>query len=355
MADDRPIIIIKKVKKSGGGHHGGAWKVAYADFVTAMMAFFLLLWLLNVTTDVQKFGIANYFDPVSISKSFSGSGGVLGGKSMIKDGAMISPTTPLGVNLNMPGVAQNKPEFQPEEFDELNEYDPSPAGKTSRLDLLHGAGEGKKEAGDPNAISNKQLEAIQEARDKEAFDKAAKEIRQELGKTPELAKLSPHILVDQTPEGLRIQVIDQEGRSMFPSGSANMYGTTQKLLKTVTKVIQGMPNRISITGHTDSIPYKTKNGYDNWNLSADRANATRRVLLDAGLDADRISHVVGKADTDHLIKDKPNSPRNRRVSIVLLKNDYIPGYDAGALPTDSDLPPAKNNRSKPVDALEYQQ
>ncbi len=354
MADDRPIIIIKKVKKGGGGHHGGAWKVAYADFVTAMMAFFLLLWLLNVTTDVQKFGIANYFDPVSISRSFSGSGGVLGGKSMMKDGAMVSPTSPLGVDLNMPGISSTKPTVEADRDDDvLNEFDPNKPGKTSRLDLKSSIGESSEKTGESISVSDKELDALQEARDSEAFEKAEKALREELTKTPELAKLSPHILIDKTPEGLRIQVIDQKGRSMFPSGSANMYETTKKLIKTVAKAIKNMPNRISITGHTDSTKYRPGARYDNWNLSADRANASRKVLIESGLSSERISHVVGKADTQHLVKDDPTSPRNRRVSIVLLKKDYIKGYDATKIPTDEDLPPASTSRVKPSDALNY--
>ncbi len=349
--DERPIIIIKKVKKVEGGHHGGAWKVAYADFVTAMMAFFLLLWLLNVTTDEQKLGIAQYFDPISISRSVSGSGGVLGGKSMVKDGAMVSPTQPMGVDMNMPGVPEAGPNS--EKSAHSDQYGDGDLSIEDASDL-------KKEKPISDKMLNKkvsqeQFEKLKAEQEQKEFDKAAEQIRQAIQDTPDLAELAPHIIVDNTPEGLRIQVIDQEGRSMFPSGSSRMYDETNKLFQLIEKVISKLPNKISITGHTDSTPYRDGAAYDNWELSADRANSSRRALTNAGFDASRISHVVGKADKEHLITDDPNSPRNRRISIILLRERPL---TPAAETTPSSIPatatPSQQQGVKPVDALEYQ-
>ncbi len=272
-------IVIKKIVK-GGGHHGGAWKVAYADFVTAMMAFFLLLWLLNVVTDEQKNAISNYFDPThpAVSENTSGAGGVLGGLTMSPKGAMAStknPLTPTNINKQRPS---NSPK------------------KTAK-------------------------QKAREKAEKKRFKDAEQKLKQAIQKSPELRKLAQNIKIDMTPEGLRIQIIDQEGEPMFPSGSARMFPKTKHLLEKITEIIKEMPNQISIRGHTDSSKYAPGATYTNWELSADRANASRRVLLDSGLPADRINDVMGKADTDPLIPDNPKAPQNRRLTLILLKEE----------------------------------
>jgi len=291
--DEKQPIIIKKVKKVSGGHHGGAWKVAYADFVTAMMAFFLLLWLLNVTTDEQKALISSYFSPADprISTNLSGSGGVMGGLTISPDGAMTSNKEPL---VSYPGSlsSQNKPET---------------------------ASEGLKDA------SDQAIEAEMEKREQERFKSAEDQIRQAIESVPELQNLAQNLLIDQTPEGLRIQLVDQEGRSMFEVGSAKPVPEAIKLLKLVSKVVMDLPNMISVRGHTDSRQYGAAAKYTNWELSADRANASRRVMLGSGLDLVRIENVMGKADREHLVKDDPLSARNRRISIILLKEALVPG------------------------------
>lgn len=284
--DDKQPIIIKKIKKGGGGHHGGAWKVAYADFVTAMMAFFLLLWLLNVTTDEQKSAISAYFSPADprVSESVSGSGGVMGGTALSPDGAMTSDQTPV--------VAQQN----------------TPASGVGR------------EGSDADAE-----EASLDREDASAFRKTEEELRQAIESVPELKQFAENLLIDQTPEGLRIQIVDQEGKPMFPLGGTEPLPPARKLMLLIADVIQGMPNKISIRGHTDSIPFGKKNNYTNWELSADRANASRRVLLEGGLDIDRIENIQGKADREHLVPDQPNSARNRRISIILLKQSLVKG------------------------------
>lgn len=329
-------IIVKKIKKGGGGHHGGAWKVAYADFVTAMMAFFLLMWLLNVTTDEEKNAISNYFDPThpKVSQSESGSGGILGGLTVTFDGAMTSdkapPTTPpdartpqTGDDLGKQRDRQGTSEYEGDTYDraiqgedrdllDRNDDDSIKDG-INILDEI----EQMKQA--EIAELRKKLEDQQD----KVFEDIQKQILEEIEKTPELADLKDHLIIDITPEGLRIQIVDKEGRSMFPSGKAGMFGFMQALVAKVTQIIKLQPNQISIRGHTDGVPYPPEALYDNWNLSSDRALATRRVIVGEGLPETRIETVVGRADREHLLPDEPLSPRNRRISIVLLREKLL--------------------------------
>ena len=304
-------LIIKKVKKvANAAHHGGAWKVAYADFVTAMMWFFLLLWLLNVTSDVQKRGIADYFEPTIASKSNSGAGGVLGGLTMGQPGAQDMPGSPPSFHLNVPALRQ------PDDGDEGEQ-----AGSTGRA-------EREVDAAGPAADSKKKpIEQMTEAeiqkrvaeREEKQFAAAEFALRQAIQDVPDLKNLSDNLIIDRTPEGLRIQIVDQEKQSMFPLGSSQMEESAHKLMGLVALVVQKLPNRISITGHTDAAPYAFGRYYGNWELSADRANASRRELVGDGVSGERIEKVVGLADREPLVPDDPRSARNRRISIVLLR------------------------------------
>ncbi|MFC3070153.1 flagellar motor protein MotB [Phenylobacterium soli] len=296
---DQPILIKKVKKVSGGGHHGGAWKVAYADFVTAMMAFFLLMWLINTTSPEQKRGIADYFAPASVSQTTSGSGGILGGTALGADGDKAAGSS---------SVIQ---ELAP---DSKNPND----GKN-------------KDASKANAeqASTEALRKELEKREEAAFASAAQSLRQALQDMPELAELSKNILIDQTPEGLRIQLVDQEGRSMFDQGSTRPNARATLLLRAVSKVINQLPNRVSIYGHTSANVGGGKSEND-WTLSAGRADASRRVLQSAGVDPDRIYQVSGKASSEPLYPDDPALPGNRRIAIVLLR-------EAPVLPPDSGL------------------
>ena len=207
MSGNKPVVIKKVKKVIGGGHHGGAWKVAYADFVTAMMAFFLLMWLINTTSPEQKRGIADYFAPASVSETTSGSGGILGGTALGSDGAKAA------------GSMSIIEEMQPEVVD------PS---------------EGKTQDASSSALNETSTDALREAlqkREEAAFASAAQSLRQALQDMPELAELSKNILIDQTPEGLRIQLVDQEGRAMFPEGSNQPNERARLLLRAVAKVI----------------------------------------------------------------------------------------------------------------------
>ncbi|KAF0113739.1 MAG: Flagellar motor protein [Rhodospirillaceae bacterium] len=290
MADEEgrsQPIIIKRIKKGGHGHHGGAWKVAYADFVTAMMAFFLLLWLLNSVTEEQLQGISNYFAPTSLSKSTTGAGQILSGGTVIGEGAMPNATFSISSSTSMPPPT---------------------------------IGAGGEDLTDPN---QGQMETDSEATaryEQEQFEQVAEELRQAIVRTPELAGLAQNILIDNTAEGLRIQLIDAEGLAMFPSGGSSMYEHTKRALGLVARAVQEMPQKISISGHTDAIPFNDASGWSNWELSADRALASRRALIGAGVPESRIVRVVGRAETDPLIPGDPRAAGNRRISIVLLRD-----------------------------------
>ncbi|CAA7618050.1 flagellar motor protein MotB [Magnetospirillum sp. UT-4] len=302
MAGEGQQIIIKRVKKISGGAHGGAWKVAYADFVTAMMAFFLLLWLLNAVTEEQLTGISNYFAPSMASKSQSGAGAILGGQ-VIGEGAQQS-------NTSSPSLVQHLP---PASI--------GPGGEdltSANTEPMEGMGE--------QEFKEKLAE-----REQEKFDKAQTMLEQAMKGIPELKQFQGSMLVDNTPEGLRIQITDQEGLAMFPSGSSAMFGHTRSLLDLVSRIVNQMPNKISISGHTDGIPFRDPSGYTNWELSADRALASRRALVASGVPEERIDRIVGRAATDPLVVDDPKAPRNRRLSIILLReNDLSPPPEASA-------------------------
>ena len=293
MAAPEGQIIIKRVKKAGHeAHHGGQWKVAYADFVTAMMAFFLLMWLINTTSPEQKRGIADYFAPASVSQTTSGSGGILGGASLSSTGT------------NASGSKDVIQALAPE----------APPNVT--------------ETGQTQSQSNQQSSesAAQKAEDS-TFASAAQSLRQAMQDMPELAELSKQIIVDKTPEGLRIQLVDQEGRSMFQEGSAVPNDRAKVLLAAVAKVVNKLPNRVSIAGHTSASAGGAKPASD-WALSSARADAARQLLQGAGVDPDRVYQVAGKASSDPLYPDDPLLPGNRRITIVLLR-------EAPVLPIDT--------------------
>ncbi|MBC8268213.1 MAG: flagellar motor protein MotB [Rhodospirillaceae bacterium] len=285
MADQQPIII-KKVYKSGGGHGGGAWKIAYADFVTAMMAFFLLLWLLNSVTQEQLEGISNYFAPTTASSSQSGSGDILAGKTIGEEGVSQQDASRPSVVVDLP---------------------PPKVGAADIKDV---------EEGD---ASTEQLEELQKAQEEEQFEKAEEALNEAIQASPQLKQLAKSLMIDNTPEGLRIQLVDQEGLAMFPSGGSDMYLHARKVLELVAQVILEMPQNIAISGHTDAVPFVRNDGFSNWELSADRANNARRVLKGLGVDEKRVARVVGRADTEPLMPDDPKNARNRRLSIVLLR------------------------------------
>ncbi len=293
-------IIIKRIKKAGHGHHGGAWKVAYADFVTAMMAFFLLMWLINTTSPEQKRGIADFFAPAAVSQSTSGAGGILAGTALAEEGVQNGFGAPITASAQ--SIQADKP-------------------------MTDSPEDGKDSVSEPSAAAVAQAKAMRE--DSE-FSRAEMSIRQAIEDQPDLAELSKQVIIEKTPEGLRIQLVDQEGRSMFDPGQTRPNARAERLLNLVANTINILPNRVTISGHTDMDPPKVRAGYTNWELSADRANAARRVLQARGVPADRIYQVSGKADSEPLFPDDPTMPGNRRISITLLR-------EAPVLPPDHSL------------------
>ncbi len=261
-------------------HCGGAWKVAYADFMTAMMAFFLLMWLLNMTPMETKEQLADYFDPgpPMASTSESGAGGVLGGLTMSPEGSRASDKNPM-----------------------------VPLQRTKQ----------RKRGGTYKSEVNQVAKKAQQKR----FESVANKINQAILENKKLKKFKDNLDISITPEGLRIEIVDKEDESMFPSGSAHMFEKTRELLEQITDVILEMPNDLSIRGHTDGVRYSKGATYTNWELSADRANAVRRAIKSAGFPEERLHDVMGKADTDPFIEDNPLDPRNRRITLILLNQD----------------------------------
>ena len=291
---DRPVMIKRVKKVVAGGHHGGAWKVAYADFVTAMMAFFLLMWLINTTSPQQKRGIADYFAPASVSQSTSGSGGILAGTALGDDGVKS--------NGSASAIEQLAPQAPP------NTKDNGQSSHTGGADL--------------DSAGEQALKDALAKRQDDELDSAAQSLRQALQQMPDLAELSKQVLVDHTPEGLRIQLVDQEGRSMFDPGSARPNDNARKLLEAVAKIAQKLPNRLTIAGHTSANAEGSK-AVGDWLLSAQRADASRAILQQGGVDADRVYQVSGKAGSDPLFPDDPTLAGNRRIEIILLHESPV--------------------------------
>ena len=367
MADEQPIIIIRKKKGGHEGHHGGAWKVAYADFVTAMMAFFLLLWLLNVTTDIERKGIADYFAPASVSKSQSGAGGMFGGLSITSPGSQISQYSPIGSANVMPepsAVKNPKGEEDPEKAMPVMTTDKA-TGTGTGTDAEGGEGgygaypqqktadgenaEGQEKSGseggqDAAAAAEKSAQEAAAKAEEQRFQQAEQALKGAIQQLPDLKDLAQNLMIDQMPEGLRIQIVDQDRYSMFARGSSKPYPQSRQLLQLVGQVIAQLPNKLSISGHTDAVPFRSVRERDNWDLSVERANESRRLLESAGVDASRIANVVGRADRDPLIKNDPEAAQNRRISIVLLRQATVetgasaPSGVTSALPAPTNSP-----------------
>jgi chemotaxis protein MotB len=274
MADDsqRPIVI-KRIKKAGGGAHGGAWKIAYADFVTAMMAFFLLMWLLGSSTKAQLEGISDYFQ-TPLKVALQGGYGSGDASSVIKGGGE---------------------------------------------DLTRKAGQVKRGETEPtkDVISLEKAKAEHEQETVRLQEMKSK--IEKLMSSPKLQGFKNQLKLDITKEGLRIQIVDDQNRPMFDSGGAVMKPYTRDILRAIGQTLNELPNRVSLSGHTDATQYVSgERGYSNWELSADRANASRREMVAGGLEAGKIMRVVGLADAVPFNKDNANDPVNRRISIIVM-------------------------------------
>ena len=267
-----PPVIVKKITVVAGGHHGGAWKVAYADFVTAMMAFFLLLWLLGATTEKQRKGIADYFTPtlVKTREASAGSGaGLLGGSSIT----------------------------------DVDNY-PNRAGQTGNkaMTVPRDATGGPKEGG----VRTKKVQSMQQA------------LQEKLQANEVLRKIAKQVRMVNTIEGIRIDLVDDADFSMFMLGTTVLTSDASQLLKVIGDTVGPQSGGITIRGHTDSLPWKSGHHANNWSLSAGRAEATRQALMRSGIGESRFTRIEGVADRELLIKDAPQDPRNRRISILLM-------------------------------------
>lgn len=273
MTKPTQTIIIRKVKKAAHAHHGGAWKIAYADFVTAMMAFFLLMWLISMTTQEQKVGLAEYFAPAALSPTTSGAGGVLMGSSLDKSGNRSSAPRDTA------------------------------RGTTGQDDKARPTNSGR-----PAAAA-------------QASHSAIASLRQALQKMPEIAELSRNIVIEPTKEGVDVSLVDEDGRSMFPEGSVQPYERTRLVLEALAPTLRRLPNRLRVTGHTAAARPGSVGGVDPWSLTAGRALAVREILSGAGLPNDSFFSVVGRADTEPVFPDNPYLAPNRRVTITLLNTE----------------------------------
>ena len=302
---DSDSIIIKKVKKvSGHGHHGGAWKVAYADFVTAMMAFFLLMWLLNATTEDQRKGIADYFNPTIPVSPISGGGkDVLNGSSVFADDTLAKNGT---------GGAKTSTSETPDDGKEPTGIEKTGNGLESKIAAATDAVEDTKAAAGKGGPQG-QKEALQAALE------AIEDTLQAQLSSEGHGAISEHLTTRVSPDGLVIELVEQSGTPLYATGSATPSATMILLLRVVADTFSFISNQISIVGHTDASAFSGRPDYSNWELSSDRAHVARRLLIESGLPASQISEVTGKADTEPLVED-PFAPQNRRISLVLLKS-----------------------------------
>jgi chemotaxis protein MotB len=304
-------IVLRREEGDGHGHHGGAWKVAYADFVTAMMAFFLLMWLLNATTEEQRRGLADYFNPTNpLARANNGSGLPFGGRTPHESAPMVSNAGALR--------AERGPRPVLQDIEEDDSETPAQPG-LPRRDAPPGPEEQERVA-DAARLSDAALRAEQERRERQEFTRAAEQLMQAVQEDPALAKLSDQLIIEQVPEGMRIQLLDAERLPMFALGGSAPNERAQALLARVAQVLQRLPNALAIAGHTDATPFRTGTERSNWDLSAERANVTRRLLAEAGIAEARIRSVSGHADREPLLPGQPEAPANRRVAITVLRS-----------------------------------
>ena len=302
--DQRPLIIVKRSRRVEGGHHGGAWKIAYADFVTAMMAFFLVMWLVASVSKQERAAIFEYFKNPSMEQGKSvhpapgmnGPGGAstspinLGGGLDAPRTTSASPIPQIGTGPQSAGMESHRPGTQPQSGTEPSS---SHAGQPIS----------------PQAAEHKRLEALRD------------ELREAVSKSQALKPFKDQLLIDIMPEGLRVQIVDARNRPMFDVGSAALKSYTITILRQLAPYLASVPNRISITGHTDATPYPGSRSYTNWELSADRANAARRILVASGLPQDKIGRVIGLADSEPWDRTQPFNPVNRRISIIVMTHE----------------------------------
>ena len=329
--NERPIIVVKRHKRRSHAHHGGAWKVAYADFVTAMMAFFLVMWLVTAVSKDQRAAIFDYFKNPSMEpgKSAKPAPGQMG-----PGGASTSP-----INLHG-GLDSMRSQITP-----IHEIGATQAAKPQSLEITREAGADAQPVteDEKKKIEQMTLQAQQEA-ERKKLESLMEELRKAVDKSQALEPYKDQLLLDITPDGVRIQIVDAQNRPMFDVGSARLRDYTVAILRELAKYLATVSNRVSLTGHTDIRPYPGSGGYSNWELSADRANAARRALIVGGLPDDKIARVVGLASSVLFDKAHPDNPINRRISIVVMtkqaEEEALKTDTAVVAPADSAADPA---------------
>jgi len=317
----RPIIIVKKIIADDGhaGAHGGAWKIALADMMTAMMAFFLLMWLLGASTEDKRKSVADYFRPTSHSQiamgELAGSNGMFGGQSIIdtdgfpftaKQTAMLERLTPQAQGGPGESFGSSK-----EEFNKDGPVDQDPGKDSGSGSPGQGGGTGSPGQGGGSGSPGQQ-------QDKQNFDKLEKDIKQKLSESKQFEKIKDQVSITRDKEGLRIEVIDKADFAMYGSGGADMGAKAAALMSEVTKSLKPLPNKLAIRGHTDSTGFPPESMRNNWTLSTERADATRQFMQGQGISANRFTRIEGVADTNPNVPGNPADPRNRRVSITVL-------------------------------------
>ena len=296
--DGTPIVVVKRVKKGGHGHHGGAWKIAYADFVTAMMAFFLLMWVLGSTTAGDLAGISSYFqNPLRIS--MAGGQGSGDTTRIVKSG---------GGSITLTTGQEAKADADTDERRVSNskstEIENARRDNTSLTSSLAEGGPG----GSDRGLTKEQAQALES------------KVNQAIDADPELSKMKGQIFMDITAEGLRIQVVDEKNRPIFASGGTNPSDSGRRLMRIIGRALGESPNQIRIEGHTDGAKYtKGATTYSNWELSSERANTARREMIQGGLKEEKVAQVIGFADKYPLNPTDLTDPLNRRISITVLK------------------------------------
>jgi chemotaxis protein MotB len=308
MADSKKLqpIIVKKVKKAGHAAHGGAWKIAYADFVTAMMAFFLLMWLLGSTTEGDKKGLSDYFS-APLKVALSGGSGAGASNSVIQGGGQ---------------------------------------------DLTRVSGQSRRGDGD-DPVKKKMLQdaakAEQAKEDAKKMAALSEKISSMVSNNPRLMEFSSQIRLETTPDGLQISIVDDQNRPMFDVGSALVKPYMRDILREIGSALNGVDNKISLDGHTDRTPYGNGDrGYSNWELSADRANASRRELVSGGMPDDKLARVTGLASSNLLDPDNPFNPVNRRISIIVMTHEAEQRLTgSGRSPVTATTPAPASSAAKP--------
>src|ERR1700750_94352 len=304
MSDLKQVIIVRRRRRSSHGHHGGVWKVAYADFVTAMMAFFLVMWLVGAGTRQQRAAISEYFKNPSMSQ---------GQSTMASSGKM------------------------------------GPGGASTSMIKLGGAMDLPKGPGEQQAFAKPtaaDVDKLAKEQEKRRLEQLMQDLKEAIAKSQAMAPYKDQLLLDITSEGLRIQIVDQQKRPMFDTGSGALKSYTVQILHELAGFVNQVPNQISISGHTDSAPYiRADSAYGNWELSADRANAARRTLVDGGMQTDKVARVVGLAASVPFDKHDPSAAINRRISIVVMTREAARAALSPDVAAEPDLPDVPNLHS----------